>query len=130
MDDAKTSALGSAEPQLRNGCLGFWSVKAELGLRGPRRECHSGQTLFKAFPISFRFMDDAKTSAPGSAEPQLRNGCLGFWSVKAELGLRGPRRGGTAGTDTNGTELRASFVGFLLQQKGLPYRDRSKKRLN
>jgi len=41
-------------------------------------------------------MDDSKTSAPGSAEPQLRNGCLGFWSVKAELGLRGPG-GGTAG---------------------------------
>gem|GEM_PF-1819997 len=33
-----------------------------------------------------------KTSAPGSAEPQLRNACLRFWSVKAELGLRGPRR--------------------------------------
>jgi hypothetical protein len=49
-------------------------------------KCLSGQTLFKAFPISFRFMDDAKTSAPGSAEPQLRNGCLSLWSVKAELG--------------------------------------------
>jgi len=31
-----------------------------------------------------------KTSAPGSAEPQLRKDCLSFWSVKAELGLRGP----------------------------------------
>ncbi len=35
-----------------------------------------------------------KTSAPGSAEHQLRNACLGFWSVKAELGLRVPGRGG------------------------------------
>jgi len=35
-------------------------------------------------------MDDSKTSAPGTAEPQLRNDCLSFWSVKAELGLRGP----------------------------------------
>jgi len=31
-----------------------------------------------------------KTSAPGSAEPQLRNACLSFWSVEAELGLRVP----------------------------------------
>jgi len=31
-------------------------------------------------------MDDSKPSVPGSAEPQLRNGCLSFWSVKAELG--------------------------------------------
>jgi len=45
-------------------------------------------------------MDDSKTSVPGSAEPQLRNGCLSFWSVKAELGLRGPGRGGTAGGQT------------------------------
>gem|GEM_PF-3032654 len=35
-----------------------------------------------------------KTSAPGTAEPQLRNDCLSFWSIKAELGLRGPRREG------------------------------------
>jgi len=35
-------------------------------------------------------MDDSKTLAPGTAEPQLRNGCLSFWSVKVELGLRGP----------------------------------------
>jgi len=39
-------------------------------------------------------MDDSKTSAPGSAEPQLRNACLSFWSGKAELGLHGPRREG------------------------------------
>jgi len=35
-----------------------------------------------------------KTSAPGSAEPQLRNACVSFWSVKAELGLRGPGKEG------------------------------------
>jgi len=35
-----------------------------------------------------------KTSAPGTAEPQLRNACLSFWSAKAELGLRGPRKDG------------------------------------
>ncbi|MEI7774663.1 MAG: hypothetical protein WCK17_07785, partial [Verrucomicrobiota bacterium] len=29
---------GTAEPQLRKECLSFWSVKAELGLRGPGRE--------------------------------------------------------------------------------------------
>jgi|GEM_PF-3123173 len=33
-----------AQPQLRNDCLSFWSVKAELGLRGPRRE---GPVFFK-----------------------------------------------------------------------------------
>ena len=37
-------------------------------------------------------MDNSNTSVPGSAEPQLRTGYLSFWSVKAELGLRGPRR--------------------------------------
>jgi hypothetical protein len=37
-DESKTSALGSGEPQRRNHCLSFWSVKAELGLRGPGRE--------------------------------------------------------------------------------------------
>jgi hypothetical protein len=30
----------------------------------------------------------------------------------------------------NGTSLRASFVEFLHQRKGVPYRDRAKKRLN
>jgi len=35
-----------------------------------------------------------KTAAPGSAEPQLRNAFLSFWSVKAELGLRVPGREG------------------------------------
>ena len=35
-----------------------------------------------------------KTSAPGSAEPQLRNACLSFWSVEAELGLRVPGKEG------------------------------------
>ncbi len=33
-----------------------------------------------------------ETSAPGSAEPQLRNACPNFWGVKAELGLRVPGR--------------------------------------
>ena len=33
-----------------------------------------------------------ETSAPGSAEPQLRNACPSFWGVKAELGLRVPGR--------------------------------------
>jgi len=40
------------------------------------------------------FEEGSKTSAPGSAEPQLRNDYVSFWSVKAELGLRGPRREG------------------------------------
>jgi hypothetical protein len=40
----KTSAHGSAEPQLRNACVSFWSVKAELGLRGPGKE---GPVFFK-----------------------------------------------------------------------------------
>jgi len=44
MDDSKTSASGSAEPQLRNACLSVSSVKAELGLRGPGRE---GPVFFK-----------------------------------------------------------------------------------
>jgi len=39
-------------------------------------------------------MDESKTSAPGSAEPQLRNACLSFWSVEAELGLRVPGKEG------------------------------------
>jgi len=55
-------------------------------------------------------MDDSKPSVPGSAEPQLRNGCLSFWSVKAELGLRSPGRGGTTGTDPNGTHDHAALV--------------------
>ncbi|NBV34568.1 MAG: hypothetical protein EBR81_12470, partial [Proteobacteria bacterium] len=39
-----------AEPQLRNACLSFWSVKAELGLRVPGRE---GPVFFK---IRYHFL--------------------------------------------------------------------------
>jgi|GEM_PF-4513546 len=60
--------------------------------RSRERWNRRGQTLFEASQGT----DTFGFSAPGSAEPQLRNGCLGFWSVKAELGLRGPG-GGTAG---------------------------------
>jgi hypothetical protein len=35
-------------------------------------------------------MDDPKTLAPGSAETQLRNDFLSFWSGKTELELCGP----------------------------------------
>jgi len=68
----KTSAPGSAEPQLRNACLSFWSVKAELGLRGPGSE---GPVFLKIWydTVSFSFMDDSKdlsTWERGAPAPQ------------------------------------------------------------
>jgi hypothetical protein len=42
----------------------------------------------------FSFLDDSKDLSNWERGAQLRNACLSFWSVKAELGLRGPRREG------------------------------------
>gem|GEM_PF-1773898 len=68
----KTSAPGSAEPQLRNACLSFWSVKAELGLRVPGREG----------PVFFKIWYDTPLSLP--AIPKTRESKDYKWRNKDE----------------------------------------------
>gem|GEM_PF-6308257 len=64
-----------------------------------------------------------KTAAPGSAEPQLCNACLGFWSVKAELGLRVPGREGPVSFKIWCNWENSSSAELLdLQRKALVYR--------
>ncbi len=69
-------------------------VGSNPGLNHPTPLALGAQMGLWIDTIFFRFMDDSKSSVPGSAEPQLRHDCLSFWSVKAELGLRGPGREG------------------------------------
>jgi len=62
-----------------------------------------------------------KTSAPGSAEPQLRNACLSVWSVKAELGLRVPGREGPVSFKIWNNKVRSAYKQFTFNQMTLDH---------
>ena len=50
LDDSKDLSTWERGAPLRNACLSFWSVKAELGLRVPGRE---GPVFFKIWYNAF-----------------------------------------------------------------------------
>gem|GEM_PF-585932 len=71
-----------------------WKIKLSKGVRDVRVDILINSPRNSLTPSLSVLWVIQKTLAPGSAEPQLRNACLSFWSVRAELGLRVPGREG------------------------------------
>jgi hypothetical protein len=106
----------------RRTTLGFIFLRAST----PSHELlFSGSNDPRLAPEVLYFL--TKTAIPKltiSLAPFLRD-AFGLFGALCRWMLEGVQ----GGTYTNDPHLRSSFVEFLLQQTGLPYRDRLKKRL-
>ena len=60
----------------------------------PWRSFGAPPNPLKSHTTYLSFLDDSKDLSTWERGAQLRNACLGFWSLKAELGLRGLGREG------------------------------------